>query len=83
MSDRTSAHLFGRVFKLIAEYVPPGDARDRLAREFWRETQGYDFSDYQMDADDALFALGLARRGVNPDWPEEGEVVLYGPEEAS
>lgn len=80
MSDRSGAYMFGRVFKLIAEHVPPGAERDTLAAEFWREQRDYDFSPNQMDADEALATLGLARRGVNPDWPDDGEVWLYGPE---
>lgn len=74
--------MFGRVFKLLAEHVPAGAERDVLAAEFWRETRDYDFSPYQMDADEALAALGLARRGVDPDWPDDGEVWLYGKDSA-
>jgi hypothetical protein len=79
MADRSSAYLFGEVFRIVAEYVPPGDTRDAMARRLWDLTLGYDFTDNQMNADEALLALGLARRGVDPDWPDEGEVVLYGP----
>jgi len=32
----------------------------------------------RMYADEALIILGLARRGIDPDEPEEGETVLYG-----
>lgn len=80
MADRTSARLFGEVFEILSEHVPAGESRDASARRFWALTQDYDFSPYQMYADDALLALGLARRGVDPDWPDDGEVVLYGPE---
>lgn len=82
MSDRTSARLFGEVFEILAEHVPAGEARDAAVLRFWGLTRDYDFSPDQMGADDALFALGLARRGVDPDWPDDGEVVLYGPEQA-
>jgi hypothetical protein len=80
MSDRTSASLFADIFKILADHVPPGDERDALARRIWASTRDYDFSPYQMYADESLISLGLARRGVNPDWPDEGEVTLYGPD---
>lgn len=83
MADRSSAYLFGRVFKLIAEHVPEGAGRDELAAEFWREQRDYDFSPYQMNVDETLSSLGLARRGVDPDWPDDGEVWLYGPKDES
>ena len=81
MADRTSARLFGEVFEILAKYVPAGTERDEIARRYWGLTSDYDFAPYQMGADDALSALGLARRGVDPDWPDDGEVVLYGPVE--
>jgi len=79
VSDRTSASLFAEIFKVIAEHVPPGGERDALGSRMWALTQDYDFSSYQMYADASLLALGLARHGVDPDWPDDGEVVLYGP----
>jgi hypothetical protein len=80
MADRTSAALFGMLFKLLAE-EPTAD-RKLMARRVWcmKHEGGYDFSDRQMESDAALMALGLARKGINPDYPEDGEVVLYGPE---
>lgn len=32
-----------------------------------------------MGADKALVELGLARRGLDTDYPDDGEVLLYGP----
>jgi hypothetical protein len=58
MADRTSASLFGMFFKVLAEN--PTDENkaiaERLARDYMRD---YDFSPYQMYADDALRTLGL------------------------
>lgn len=82
MSDRTSASLFAEMFTIVAEYVPEPQ-RDEVARRLWKLTRDYDFSPYQMYADEALMKLGLARRGVDSDWPNDGEVVLYGPEDES
>ena len=58
MADRTSAGLFGMVFGFLAEQ--PDDRSKALAARLWRARTGYDFSDYQLEADDALVALGLA-----------------------
>jgi hypothetical protein len=79
MADRTSAGIFGDVFIYLASQ-PKSPERDAFALEVWCQSQGnYDFSNYQMGADKALIELGLARRGVDPAWPDDGEVVLYGP----
>lgn len=43
----------------------------------WDLTGNYDFSPYQIGEDDALVKLGLARRGVDPEHPDEGETLLY------
>lgn len=75
MADRTSAHLFGTIFRLLAKN--PTDEHKLIAREIYDLTGDYDFSNYQMDADEELITLGLARMGVDPEYPQEGEVVLY------
>ena len=82
MADRTSAGLFSDMFEILEKYVPEGEQRDELARRFWDMTEGYDFSPYQMGCDDALLALGLAHLGVDPEYPQDGEVILYGPAES-
>lgn len=79
MADRTSAAIFGDVFSLLAAELDPGPKRDKLAQHFWNEQRGYDFNPYQMGCDDALLALGLAHKAVDPDYPEEGEAIVYGP----
>lgn len=75
MADRTSARLFGKVFELLAKN-PTQEHKD-IAKEIYSETSEYDFSKYQMDADESLIALDLARKGVDPDYPSEGETILY------
>jgi hypothetical protein len=82
MADRSGAYLFSRIFRLLNEHVQDTQARRKIALEFWKESQSYDFSPDQMDCDDVLMKLGLARQGVDPDYPEEGEIVLYGPDAA-
>ena len=78
MADRTSAYIFGEIFRDIAS-MPALPIRSRLAKEYWKMSREYDFSEYQMEADEALLKLGLARKGVDPDYPEDGDVMLYGP----
>jgi hypothetical protein len=72
MSDRTSAGLFGRIFETLHALTQRNGLSPIIAKElaldFWALTEDYDFSWYQMGCDEALFALGLARRvGVGTD----------------
>lgn len=76
MADRTSAKIFGEVFKYLAGQEP-SKGRDDFAAKMWDMSQEHDFSNYQMGCDKALIELGLAKMGVHPQWPEDGEVVLY------
>lgn len=55
MSDRTSAEIYGGLFERLAQQV----------REIWEEANCYDFHPLQMDCDDDLLFLGLARK--DPD----------------
>lgn len=77
MADRTSAELFGMMFEKLASN--PTDEHKVWALELFERTKNYDFNEYQMDADSALETLGLARKGVDPEYPDEGEVWIYGP----
>jgi hypothetical protein len=79
MADRTSAGLFGKIFNLLAKN--PTDEHKKIAAEIWPETHEYDFNPYQMNCDDALVALDLARNGIDPRCPEDGVTILYGPKE--
>lgn len=78
MADRTSAGIFGDIFKELAKDEPID--RVAFAKKVWEWSQGYDFSEYQMDCDDALLKLGLARRGIDPRYPNDGESIIYGEE---
>lgn len=75
MADRTSAKIFGKVFNLLAQN--PSEENKALAKTMFNEADNYDFSFYQMECDSSLITLGLAEMGVDPDYPEEGEVVIY------
>ena len=76
MADRTSAEVFGRVFQILAKN--PTDENKEIAKELFSYTNEYDFSHYQMYADESLIALGLAKLGIDPRYPEDGEVIIYG-----
>jgi hypothetical protein len=76
MADRTSAALFAMFFDWLAK-KPDDKSHREFAYELWQVTGDYDFAHYQMYCDDALLALGLAKKGVDPDYPEDGEMVLY------
>jgi hypothetical protein len=76
MADRTSARLFGKIFELLAKN--PTDEHKAIAKEIFAETANYDFSNYQMDVDNSLIALGIAKIGIDPEDPEDGEIVIYG-----
>lgn len=66
MADRTSAELFGMFFdelaKLKDERLSADEYVQRVSRKLYKLTFNYDFNQYQMDADDALVALGLAKK---------------------
>lgn len=75
MSDRTSCEIFAQVLELLARDC--SDDHKVLAREVLKLSLQYDFSPCDMDADDAGIALGIARRGVDPQYPDDGEVTLW------
>ena len=75
MADRTSAGLFGQIFEILAQN--PTDEHKEIARRIYQLASGYDFSDCQMDADDACLALGIARRGIDPEYPDDDECILW------
>ncbi len=76
MSDGSGAYLFGSMLRMLAEN--PTDEHKRMARHLYSFAGDYDFSDYEMGADEAGIALGLARRGINERYPEAGETTLWG-----
>lgn len=67
MADRTAAGIFSKVFNLLAKN--PTEENKEMALEFWEDSQEFDFSPYQMDCDEELIKLGLAKM--------EGEEILY------
>lgn len=77
MADRNSAYLFAEIFRLIDEEITDPDRRARLAAKFWAMSRDYDFSDCQMESDEALIRLGLATIGVDPDYPQDGQCTVY------
>ncbi len=76
MADRTSAEIFGNVFTYLAKQKPSQE-RDDFALAMWKSSHGYDFSTYQMYVDEALTKLGLAKHGVDPEYPDDGETIFY------
>ncbi len=81
MSDRTSASVFGKMFTLLAKN--PTEEHKEMAKEIFKMTDEYDFGYYQMYVDEELMKLDLAKIGIDPDYPEDGEVVIYGIENES
>lgn len=79
MSDRGSAEIFSSMFTMLAE--DPTPQHRALARRLWTSSQHYDFHPMQMECNEALIRLGLARRGIDPEYPDEGETTLHGPSE--
>jgi hypothetical protein len=75
MADRTSAGIFGDLFNRLA--TKRGAWVKGEAQWLWKQSEGYDFTPDQMDADEALVKFGLAKREPNPKYPEEGPVTLY------
>lgn len=60
MADRTSAEIFGTIFAYLAQ--TPDERAKTFARALFYMSQGYDFSECQMECDDALVTLGLAKK---------------------
>lgn len=79
MADRTSAELFSTMFEMLAEN--PTDEHKAMALKLWEKQYNFDFSPYQMGCEEALVTLGLAERGLEPGYEEDGEVWLYGPKD--
>lgn len=79
MADRTSAHIFGTIFHYLAGQ-PDTKERKELALFLWHSTFEYDFSTYQMGADEALIKLGLAKKDVDPDEPDESSLIVVYPD---
>lgn len=57
MADRSAAEAFGSFFRYLA-----GRGDTQGGRYFYSKTRNYDFTAGQMNCDDELVVLGLARR---------------------
>lgn len=75
MADRGAAEIFGIIFRKLA--VDPTVQHVRWAKSLWRASFSFDFSPEQMECDATLRKLGLAKKGLDPNYPEDGPVWLY------
>lgn len=75
MADRDSAAIFGTIFEFLSQ-KESWDSKE-LALKIWQSSQHYDFSPYQMGCDKELLKLGLAKKAIDPEYPEEGKQTLY------
>lgn len=75
MGDSTSAGIFGDFFCRAAQLKLTKD--DKLVKFMWDAAPQYDFSPHDMECDAALIKLGLARRGIDPDYSEDEETTIY------
>ena len=67
-------YLVGVFEKLASD---PTEQHKQWAIEFWKQAHRYDFSWDQMRCDKALLVLELARKGIDPDFPNEPEGIIY------
>lgn len=74
MSDHASAELFGFIFNELAK---PDCDPTKLAKKLWKRHFDYDYCDDEMQADKALIKFGFAKKAVDPEYPDEGEVTMY------
>lgn len=75
MSDRNSAIIFSNFFEKLAS--DPTPQHIQWAEELWEDSYKYDFSNCELECDDALIALGLAKKAVHPKYPKDGEITYY------
>lgn len=76
MADRSSAWIYGRVFEMIVRAVEPKRQKAE-ARRAWKDMQEFDFAPDDMHAEKALLKLGLAKKKVDPQFPEDGPMIVY------
>lgn len=67
MADRTSAGIFSELFMMFA--VNATNTDKEYAHRVWAMAWQYDFSFQQMECDEALVRLGLARPGFDDGFP--------------
>ncbi len=76
MSDRTAAEVFRYAFETCGLIEDPAK-QTAQARHLWAAGGRFDFSWNQMECDDVLIRLGLAHKGVDPRYPEDGVITIY------
>lgn len=72
------AELFAEIFSVIDDYVDDEDARFVLGKRFWDMTKEHEFDYEDMDCDEVLVHLGLARIVPDPEYPGEVHTVYDG-----
>lgn len=87
MANRSAAAIFSIAFKACAEEITPTNSEVNntvkvIARKLWEAQYGYDFTEDQMDCDDALFSLGFAKTikgsaSTDPEYPADDEYTGY------
>ncbi len=75
MGDSTSARIFGDFFRNAAKLKC--SKKDPHVKFMWCSQLPYDFHPSDMECDEELIELGLARRGIDPDYDPEEKTVLY------
>lgn len=75
MSDSNSTAIYADMFNELALSLDAAGDQHRvltksLAFTLWRQSWQYDFNPFDMEVDDALVALGLAKPHRNDDCPE-------------
>jgi len=76
MTDRKSPDVFGRIFTMLASETAP--VASSLASRVWDEMKAFDFHPMDMDCDEELFKLGLARVRPDPSFPGDNVTVYKG-----
>jgi hypothetical protein len=79
MADKTAAGIFGDIFEYLAKNPTGSIENKEFAKVLLGMANNYRFGFCEMDCDDALVALGLAQVGIDPDYPDDDECVMYNP----
>lgn len=75
MSDSTSERNCGTIFEFLAKNLTKDNIE--LAKKLWVLTYNYNFSHNQMNCDNALIKLGLAKRGIDIINDKIKEKIFY------
>jgi hypothetical protein len=76
MSDHSSAEIYREIFRLLAS--DPTPQHIKWSHKLWKQSQQFDFGPDMLHIEKELKKLGLCRKGLNHDYPEDGEIWLYG-----